>query len=60
MSITTELEARVRERGVRLEERLAVLRLLAESDGEEKLRRRVAELEQRIREAARRVREALR
>lgn len=62
MTITTELEARVRERGVRVEERLALLRLMTEDGdhGAEQLRRRIAELEQRIREAARKVQGALR
>jgi hypothetical protein len=62
MSITSELETRLRERNVRVEERLAILRLLTEDsgDGEEQIRRRVAELEQRIREAARKVQGDLR
>ena len=62
MSITSEVEERVRRRGVRVEERLALLRRLVEGgdQGEEELRRRIAELEQRIRDAAKRVRGALR
>ena len=62
MSITSEVEERVRRRGVRVEERLALLRRLVEGgdSGEEELRRRIAELEQRIRDAAKRVRGALR
>ena len=62
MTIEKELEARVRERGVRVEERMALLRLLAEDGdpGAERLRRRIAELEERIRAAAGKVRGALR
>lgn len=62
MTITMELENRIRERGVRVEERLALLRLLLEDgrDGEGEARRRIAELEQRMREAARSVLGALR
>ena len=62
MSIESELETRLRERNVRVEERLAILRLLTEDSGggKEQIRRRVAELEQRIRETARKVQGDLR
>lgn len=62
MTITKELEDRIRERGVRIEERLGLLRALTEEggEGEREVRRRLAELEQRIRETARAMRGALR
>lgn len=62
MTITTELEERVRERGVRVEERLALLRLLTENqdDRAEQVRLQIAALEQQIREAGAKVRGALR
>jgi hypothetical protein len=59
MNVLSELEEAVREQGVRVDERLAILRDLADPDGEELLRRRIAELEGRIREAARVVRGTL-
>lgn len=62
MTITKELEARIRERGVRVEERLALLRALTDEscEGEREVHRRLAETEQKIRELGRLVRGALR
>lgn len=55
MSVFSELEERVRERGVRVEERLAILRAVRESEGQEEIRARVEALDARIRAAARKV-----
>jgi hypothetical protein len=62
MSVTTELEARLRERNVRVSQRPEILHLLTQDDGEgeEQVRRRLEELQRRIREAARKVQGALR
>ena len=49
MEALRELEQRVKERGVRVEERLELLRLLREADAE----RRLAEREPRLIEAVR-------
>jgi hypothetical protein len=58
--VSAELELAVRARGVRVEQRLALLAVLAEKDGEELLEGRIEALEQRLREASRKVTAALR
>lgn len=47
-----DLEKKIRERKVRVEERLEILRLLAEPDAEAKLRVRQSELVRAAREAS--------
>jgi hypothetical protein len=60
VDLAEDLEARVRERGVRVEERLALLRaLLAETSGAAGLTGRREALLEAVRAAARRVRESL-
>ena len=55
-----ELEERIRARGVRVDERLALLRALAEPEGADGLRRRIESSKRRIAAAASQVRGALR
>ena len=52
MSSLEDLERKVRERGVRVEERLELLRILAESDAASKLAARQEELLAAVRAAA--------
>ena len=59
-SLSADLQDRIRARGVRVDERLALLRALAEPEGPEELRRRIETLKQRMESAASKVREALR
>jgi len=59
--VLEELERRIRERGVRVNERLALVRLLVESeDGSEVLSVQIGDLTARMEQEARRVREVLR
>jgi hypothetical protein len=62
MTVAEDLETRIRERAVRVRERLALLGRLTEDGGtgEEQIRRRIAEIERRIRQTAETVRSALR
>ena len=59
-SLRVDLEERVRARGVRVDERLALLRTMAEPSGPEELHRRIESLKQRMEAAASSVRGALR
>lgn len=59
MSFWEALEQRVRERGVRVEERLALIDHLRRADGEASLAQERQRLLRGVDEAARRVREAL-
>jgi len=59
-NLSADLEDRIRARGVRVDERLALLRALAEPEGPDELRRRIEILKQRMESAASKVREALR
>lgn len=52
MTCLEDLERRIRERGVRVEERLALLRILASGDGEKKLAARQQELLDSVRKAS--------
>lgn len=52
MNSLEDLERRVRERGVRVEERLALVRLLAREDAARELGRRQEELLAEVRRAA--------
>lgn len=52
MTSLDDLERRVRERGVRVEERLALLRVLAAADAEAQLAARREELLQNVRRAS--------
>ena len=52
MSSLEDLEKKIRERGVRVEERLEILRLLAEGDAAAKLAARQEELLAAVRAAA--------
>jgi predicted metal-dependent hydrolase len=59
--VLEDLERRIRERGVRVSERLELVRLLIESEnGAAELSARIAELAARMEQEARRVREVLR
>jgi hypothetical protein len=55
-----DLEEKVKVRGVRVEERLAILRTLQKFGGDEELAATVDRLERAIEEAARKVREVIR
>ena len=59
-SVSAELERAVRARGVRVEERLALLAELGEVGGEAAIDARIDQLEGRIREASRKVASTLR
>lgn len=59
-NLQQDLDQRIRARGVRVEERRALLRLLAEPQGADELRERIEALERRIESAAARVRGAVR
>lgn len=59
-NLSADLEDRIRARGVRVDERLALLRALAEPDGPDELRQRIETLKQRMESVASKVREALR
>ncbi len=59
-SVSAELEHAVRARGVRVEERLALLAELGEAGGEAAIDARIDQLERRIREASRKVAATLR
>ena len=59
MMVIDELEAMLRERGVRTAQRTKILRLLMDEDGAEKLRRMLEAHENRMRAALDRVREDL-
>lgn len=56
MDVRDELEERVRAGGVRVEERVNLLRELEADDGPERVARRIEALRERIRRAADRVR----
>ena len=59
--VLEDLERRIRERGVRVAERLELVRLLiASEDGAEVLSARIAKLTERVEQEARRVRGVLR
>ena len=60
LPVSAELERAVRERGVRVEQRLGLLSELEEQGGEEAIEARIDALEDRIREASRKVAAALR
>jgi hypothetical protein len=55
MSSLEDLEKKIRERKVRVEERLEILRALAEPDAEAKLRARQEELVRAAKDAAKRL-----
>jgi len=59
-SLLDDLEERVHARGVRVDERLALLRTLGNREGAEELRQRIESLKQRMEAAASKVRGALR
>lgn len=59
MSIEDDLANKVRVSGVRVAERLELLRAMGDEEGAALLQRRIEELEQRIRKAVRRVCEDL-
>jgi len=59
-TVSAELESAVRARGVRVEERLALLAQLGEVGGEAAIVARIDELETRIRAASRKVATTLR
>jgi hypothetical protein len=60
VDLREDLEARIRERGVRVEERLALLRaLVSEQNGAADIARRREALLEAVRAATRRVRESL-
>ena len=52
MNCLEDLERRIRERGVRVEERLALLRILAAGDGDKQIAARQQELLDRVRKMA--------
>ena len=58
--LASDLEDRIRQRGVRVEQRLALLRTLAGHGGADELRRRIETLKERIAAAGSKVRGALR
>jgi len=60
MTVNDELIDKVRARGVRVEERLALLREMREEGGPERIARRLQELEHRIRTETERVKRGLR
>ena len=60
MNAFEDLEEKVRTRGVRVEERLEILRTLQNFDGGEQLTAMVDEQERSIEKAARKVREVIR
>ncbi len=60
MNVYNELATRVKASGVRVSERLEILRLLQELDGGEQLAAKVEQHERAIEAAARKVREVLR
>ena len=59
-TLENDLEERIHSRGVRVEERLALLRLLGEPEDAGELRERIDALKQRIETAASQVRGAVR
>jgi len=59
-TLQEDLEERIRSRGVRVDERLALLRTLEEPEGADEIRRRIESLKQRMEAAASKVRGALR
>ncbi|MFH0945242.1 MAG: hypothetical protein V2A76_08600 [Planctomycetota bacterium] len=59
-SLPADLEARIRARGMRVEERLALLKKLQEPGGAEEIRRRIETLKQQMEACASKVRGALR
>jgi len=59
-ALQEDLEERIRARGVRVDERLALLRSLEETEGPDEIRRRIESLKQRTEAAASKVRGALR
>ena len=59
-SLPVDLEERIQARGVRVDERLALLRTLGNPEGPEELRRHIESLKQRMEAAASKVRGALR
>ena len=60
MNAYKDLEEKVKARGVRVEERLAILRTLQKFDGGEQLAAMVDEHERAIEKAAKKVRELIR
>jgi hypothetical protein len=56
MEAREDLERRIRERGVRVEERLALLELLTRADGEDELAERREALLERARKAGEKLR----
>lgn len=60
MTIFEELESKIRLRGVRVQERLALLAILKTGDGSAQLSQRVQESQAAIEEAARSVRQEIR
>jgi hypothetical protein len=59
-SLPADLEERIRRRGVRVDERLDLLRTLGDPEGADEIRERIESLKQRMEAAASRVRGALR
>jgi hypothetical protein len=55
MSVENELADKVRANGVRVEERLELLRVMGTDGGSDDVAKRIAELEQRIRKATKRL-----
>lgn len=60
MSAYEDLEQRIRARGVRVEQRLKVLKMLQQPDGAERLAAELDEHERAIEQAARKVRAVVR
>lgn len=59
MSIENELADKLRASGVRVEERLELLRVMSTESGTDAIAKRIAELDRRIRQATKRVAEGL-